>query len=76
MPAWLVAFAVAAALQVATYILTPKPKAPKPEAARDAEGPTAEAGRPMPVIWGTIEIKGLNVLWSGDKSVRQYEVDA
>jgi hypothetical protein len=73
---WVIAAVIAVTLQVAAYLITPKPKAPKPEAARDAEAPVAEAGKPQPVVFGTIEVKGLNVLWHGDKSVRTYEVDA
>lgn len=57
-------------------LLAPKPKTPKPEAAKDLENPTAEAGRPIPVVFGTITVKGLNVLWYGDKSFRTVKVKA
>lgn len=68
--------AVTVALAVVSYLLTPKPKAPKPESVKDLEDPTSEAGRPVPVAFGTITIKGLNLLWYGDKSKRTYKVDA
>lgn len=64
------------ALSVVSYALTPKPKAPKPAAATDLDAPTAEAGRPIPVPFGTITITGLNVLWYGDKTVREYDIDS
>jgi hypothetical protein len=57
-------------------LLTPKVKTPKPEAAKDLEDPTAEAGRPIPVVFGTITVKGLNVLWFGDKKHITYKVKA
>lgn len=72
--AWWVAALVAVAINIIAYVITPKPKAPKPEAARDAEAPTAEAGKPIPVVFGTITVKGLNVLWYGDTSMNTYEV--
>lgn len=55
-------------------LLTPKPKTPKPEAVKDLEDPTAEAGRPIPVVFGTITVKGLNVIWFGNKALRTYKV--
>lgn len=71
-----IALVVALVLNVVSYMLMPKPKAPKPEAAKDMDSPTAEAGRPIPVVFGTVTVKGLNVLWSGEKSVNQYQVKA
>jgi len=68
--------AIAVIIQVIAYVITPKPKAPKPPEVRDLEDPTAEAGRPIPVIWGEVTVKGINVLWFGDKHLRKYKVDA
>jgi hypothetical protein len=52
-----------------SYLLAPKPQKQKPAAAQDWQNPTAEAGRPIPVIFGTIKVTGSNVLWYGDKSI-------
>lgn len=57
-------------------LLAPKIKSPKPEATTDLDDPTAEAGRPVPVPFGTITIKGLNVLWYGEKSFETEKVKA
>lgn len=57
-------------------LLAPRPKPPKPEAAKDLELPTAEAGRPIPVVFGTMTVKGLNILWYGEKSSRISKVNA
>ena len=69
-----VAIIAALVFTVVAYAITPKPKAAKPPAAADMEDPTADAGRPIPVVFGTITVKGLNVLWSGEKLVRTKQV--
>ena len=48
------------------YALAPKPEAPKPAALNDFDLPTAEEGRAIPVIFGTVWITGPNVIWYGD----------
>lgn len=68
MPFWII-IAIALAAVALNLLLAPKPKTPKPPATSDLEDPTAEAGRPIPVVFGTITVKGLNVLWYGDKQV-------
>jgi hypothetical protein len=52
----------------------PRPKTPKPPGATDLANPTAEAGKPLPVVFGTITVKGLNVLWFGDKKAVDKKV--
>ena len=76
MVAWWVVALISLAIQIVAYIIMPKPKAPKPEAAQDLQNPTAEAGRPIPVPFGTITVKGVNILWFGDKSIRTYKTKA
>lgn len=46
--------------------LAPKPQPPKPPSLEDFDVPTAEEGRPIPVIFGTVWITGPNVVWYGD----------
>jgi len=74
--AFFVSLLISLALSIVSYLIAPKPKVAKPEAAKDLEDPTAEAGRPIPVLFGTVTIKGLNALYSGEKSKRTYEVKA
>lgn len=74
MVAWFVPILISIALSIISYLLAPKPKQPKPEAAKEMESPTSEAGRPVSVPFGSIMIKSPNALWSGDKSMHTYKV--
>ena len=51
---------------IISYALAPKPPKPKPAALADFDAPTAEEGRPMPVVFGTVWLRSPNVLWYGD----------
>jgi hypothetical protein len=73
---FLVALLISIAIQIVAYIIMPKPKAPKPEAAKELENPTAEAGIPVPVVFGSKLIKAPNIIWYGEKSIRTYKVTA
>jgi len=75
MPWWLIIVAAVAAVAL-SLVLLPKPKAPRPDSTTDLDDPVAEAGKPIPVVFGTITVKGLNVLWFGDKRVRTMKVKA
>lgn len=54
-----------AALAVAT-VLAPKAPGQKPASLTDFTIPTAEPGRPIPVIFGTVVVTAPNVVWFGD----------
>jgi len=69
----LVGVIVSLAISLAVALLTPKPKVNTP-AAQQMEDPTADAGRPIPVVFGTVTVKSPNILGFWDKSVRQYKV--
>ncbi len=60
------------------YLLMPKPKQPKPPAMKDMESPTAESGRPIPVVFGSVTIESPNNLGHWDKSTvtRQVATDS
>lgn len=72
----LIQIAVALVMLVVSYLLTPKPKQDKNVAARDLNSPTADAGREMSVLFGTMMTKSPNCLWFGEKSKRTYKVNA
>lgn len=48
--------------------LAPRPAAPRPASLADVQAPTAEDGREIPVVFGTVWLKGPNMLWYGDMS--------
>lgn len=57
-----------AAFTVLGELLRPKPdiKDAKPAGLGDFQFPTATENRKVPILWGTIQIKGPNVVWYGD----------
>jgi hypothetical protein len=73
---WFIELLIVVALDVVAYLISPKPKAPKNAAMQDAQEPTAEAGRELPVPFGTVTIQSPNTLWFGEKAARQYQVNA
>lgn len=49
-----------------SILLAPKPQNAKAAGLDEFSAPTAEAGREIPVLFGTRLIKGANVVWYGD----------
>lgn len=72
----LIQIAIAIVVQAISVALMPKPKGPKPDAVKDLDSPTAEAGRPMPRLFGTAIIKSPNTIWFGEKAALTYETRA
>lgn len=62
-------------LNILAYMLMPKPKQKKPPTVEDVDDPVAEAGKPIPVVVGSITVKGLNVLSKHDKEISERETD-
>lgn len=62
-------------LMVISYLIMPKPKWDD-SAITEADDPTADAGRPIPVLFGTKTIKSPNCLWFGDKQYVKRKVKA
>lgn len=50
---------------VLSYALTPKPQSQPPAGLGEIKAPTAEEGREIPVLFGTRDLKGPNVVWYG-----------
>ncbi|KKL46133.1 hypothetical protein LCGC14_2348590, partial [marine sediment metagenome] len=53
---------------IISELLRPKPKIQeaKPAGLGDFQFPTATEGRPVPLLWGRVRIKGANEIWHGD----------
>ena len=62
--AWVYAVIWVVAL-VATYAMMPKPQTQPPAGLGDIKAPTAEEGREIPVLFGTRDIEGPNIVWYG-----------
>ena len=58
--------AVFAFALVVSFSLAPKPQRTPPAGLGDFNVPTAEIGREIPVLFGTREMKGPNIVWYGD----------
>lgn len=71
---FVVQFVIAIVLAVLAYMFMPKPKLPKSESSQSLENPTAEAGRPVPVVFGDVILKDHNCLWYGDISKQTVKV--
>ena len=68
---FIVQIVVSLVLTAISYALSPKPKNARPKAAGldDFNLPTADEGRPIPVVFGTVLLRGPNVVWAGDHEV-------
>jgi len=71
--AFFLSFLLSVALSVVAYLIMPKPKITSPEIT-NIDDPTADAGKPYPVAFGTITIKSVNCLWFGEKRYSKFKV--
>lgn len=72
--AWFIQLLIGLALNIVAYLIMPKPKAPQPPETKDMENPTAEAGRPLPVAFGSLRVQGLNIIYYGEKATVMREL--
>ena len=57
-----------------SYALRPRPQLQPPATLEEIESPTAEDGRPIPVVFGRRRLTSPNVVWYGDlKTKATYE---
>lgn len=63
----LAAFLINVAISI---LFAPKPPKITPADVDTKSIPTASADRPVPVVFGTVTIKGANVVWYGDKYLK------
>jgi len=72
----LVQLLIGLALQVVGFLLMPQTATSKPEEVTDMEDPTAESGRPIPVVFGEPPggLTSVNIIWFGDKTTTARKV--
>lgn len=63
---WIGLFVVSYAIVALT---APKVEPPKAAGIDEFQAPTASEDRPIPVLFGSREIKGANIVWYGDLKV-------
>lgn len=73
-PIWVIQIIISIAISVIAYLIAPKPKKQKPGEVKDMDSPTADGAREIPVVFGTVTVKGLNVLYSGEKGTYSYDI--
>ena len=73
---FLLQLAIGVGLQALGYLLMPKPKSEKTAEVSDMDNPTAEGGRPIPVVFGEIEVTGINIIHFGEKQTTTRSVAA
>lgn len=73
---FVVQIVIALAMAALSYVLSPRPRTQRPPAAGldDFNVPTAEEGRPIPVVFGTVLVTGPNVVWYGDLATEPIRV--
>lgn len=64
---FLIQLAAGVGLQILGYLLAPKPATQKPAETSDLKSPTAQAGRPVTVVFGSMTISGPNIIGMTDK---------
>lgn len=60
----------AASLVIVVLALVPKPPQAQSPSLTDIEIPTAEEGRPVPVIFGVVTVTSPNIVWYGNIAYR------
>lgn len=63
---WNYIIQLAFALVIGYYTRPDPPAAPNPATLEEIDIPTAEEGRPVAVVFGTVHIRSPNVVWYGD----------
>lgn len=59
---WFASLALGVASLVLGYLIRPRPPSQSPEETSEPEQPQADPSMPIPAAFGTVRIKGLNVL--------------
>lgn len=69
---WAVLFVLSSATAI---LLRPDPKGPKPATFESFDFPTAQEGRAIPVVFGTVKLSDPNVVWYGDYGTSKIQED-
>lgn len=64
------------AMSLIGVLLMPKPPVAKPPETKDIEAPVADPSMPIPVVFGTVRVKGLNTLAYDDLRKTDSDIPA
>ena len=59
-------YVIYAIILILAYVAAPKPQSQPPASMQEEDVPIAEEGVEIPVLFGTRDIGGPNVVWYGD----------
>ena len=62
-------------MNILAALIMPKPEQPKPEI-KEMEDPTAESGKPVPVVFGTVLITAPNIIEWRNRGYRERKIPA
>lgn len=66
--------AIGVGMLILSYFLAPKPKGEKPPSVDDIDDPSAEAGKPIPKVFGSMMLTSPNLLLYADKAISKRDV--
>lgn len=69
---WFLVVALVVAM-VVSYAMQPKSQSRPASGLGEFNVPTAEVGREIPVLFGTRDIRGQNVVWYGDLKTKKIK---
>jgi hypothetical protein len=70
---WWFVVVLVIAVVAASYSVSPKTPEPVPPTLKDIQAPTAEQGRPIPVVFGTYVVQSPNIVWYGDLGYKEIK---
>jgi hypothetical protein len=73
MPDWVVYIIVAIVMSLVSAALTPRPKSSGQQSPQAIDVPTVDAGRSIPVVFGTVRLKSPNLLWMGGQRTTEIK---
>ena len=73
MPDWVIYIIVAIAMSLVSVALAPKPKSTGQQSPQAIDVPTVDAGRSIPVVFGTVRGKSPNLLWMGGQRTTEIK---
>lgn len=69
-------YIVVLAMAVYSYVASSKQNKPQALTLDDIKPPVAEEGKSIPVLFGTRDVHGANVVWYGDLRTKAIKTDS